>query len=638
MKVVAGCVCLLMIAWGCPAAGQDNPHGELSVSCNACHTTDSWRVDLSAITFDHGHTSFPLAGQHQSVPCRQCHASLTFSAAPGRCASCHEDIHRGELGMSCDRCHTPQSWLVPDMPRRHAQTRFPLTGFHLTAQCEQCHVSEQKHQYVGVSAECYACHRKDYQATVAPAHASSGISTDCILCHSSRAISWGGSFDHASTGFPLAGAHATAACGACHTANRFVGTPRDCYSCHQSSYTATTNPPHAAAGFSTNCEQCHSATAASWTGSFNHTQTGFALTGIHATATCNACHAGGRFKGTPTDCYSCHQADFTATTNPAHVAGGFPTNCVQCHAATAVSWNASFDHTQTGFSLTGIHATTACASCHPANRFKGTPTDCYGCHQADFVATNNPAHVAAGFPTTCVTCHLANASSWNASFDHTQTGFSLTGIHATTACASCHPANRFKGTPTDCYGCHQADFVATNNPAHVAAGFPTTCVTCHLANASSWNASFDHSTTGFALTGAHATGSCVSCHAGNRFAGTPTDCYSCHSADYTGATNPVHTPGAFPTTCVTCHTTTAWQPSTFNHTTYFPISAGSTHSPGRWSTCADCHTNPTNYAVFSCLNCHEHVQTTMDSRHARVSGYSYDSQACYRCHPRGSGG
>ena len=41
---------------------------------------------------------------------------------------------------------------------------------------------------------------------------------------------------------------------------------------------------------------------------FDHTATGYALTGAHANERCEACHVNGIFKGTPKDCASCHTA------------------------------------------------------------------------------------------------------------------------------------------------------------------------------------------------------------------------------------------------------------------------------------------------------------------------------------------
>ncbi len=276
-------------------------------------------------------------------------------------------------------------------------------------------------------------------------------------------------------------------------------------------------------------------------------------------------------------------------------------------------------HAQTRFPLTGGHLNASCEQCHiqeQKHQYVGLSIECYSCHAKDYQAAVAPPHAASGISTECASCHSVQATTWGGSFNHAQTGFILAGAHAAATCASCHAGNRFKGTPTDCNSCHQNDYTATKNPAHAAAGFPTTCIDCHSANAASWSSSFAHAQTGFALAGAHTTATCASCHVGNRFKGTPTDCYACHQPDYTGALNPVHSSGSFPTTCVTCHSTSAWRPSTFNHSGFFPISAGSSHAPGRWNACSDCHTSATNFAVFSCLTCHEHNQASMDSKHS----------------------
>ena len=42
----------------------------------------------------------------------------------------------------------------------------------------------------------------------------------------------GRDFNHAATGFPLTGLHATAACETCHVAGVFKGTAKTCDGCH----------------------------------------------------------------------------------------------------------------------------------------------------------------------------------------------------------------------------------------------------------------------------------------------------------------------------------------------------------------------------------------------------------------------
>ncbi|HVB30979.1 MAG TPA: hypothetical protein VNE60_05575, partial [Gemmatimonadaceae bacterium] len=264
----------------------------------------------------------------------------------------------------------------------------------------------------------------------------------------------------------------------------------------------------------------------------------------------------------------------------------------------------------------------------------GKPTACVSCHQADYAKTSSPPHAAAGFPTTCETCH--STANWtSATFDHNATKFPLTGAHLAVACNACHGDGVYAGKPTACVSCHQADYAKTSSPPHAAAGFPTTCELCH--STTNWtSATFDHNATKFPLTGAHVTLACNACHGDGVYAGKPTACVSCHLTDYNGTNNPAHAAAGFPQTCDQCHTTTTWSGATFNHDgSFFPIYSG-THQ-NRWTQCADCHTSPTNFAVFTCTGaCH--AQATTDSHHSGVSGYRYESNACYACHPRGQGG
>jgi hypothetical protein len=97
-----------------------------------------------------------------------------------------------------------------------------------------------------------------------------------------------------------------------------------------------------------------------------------------------------------------------------------------------------------------------------------------------------------------------------------------------------------------------------------------------------------------------------------------------------GATN--HNSDGFAHGCEMCHTTSNWN-SSFNHNAYFPIYSGA-HN-GEWNLCSECHTNPGNYAVFACINCHEHRRSNTDPDHNEVNGYVYESNACYSCHPDG---
>ena len=165
-------------------------------------------------------------------------------------------------------------------------------------------------------------------------------------------------------------------------------------------------------------------------------------------------------------------------------------------------------------------------------------------------------------------------------------------------------------------------------------GFSTDCAFCH--GTGGWNgAAFDHSLTGWPLTGAHRPVACLTCHGDGVYTGKSTACLSCHQADYDATTNPSHLSLGFSTDCASCHTTSGWSGATFDHdTSFFPIYSGR-HS-GIWTGCATCHTVSTNYASFTCFSCHPHDDKNgTDSHHTSVPNYAYDSQACYSCHPRG---
>ena len=591
--------------------------------CSICHTTAGW----SPSSFDHNKV-FALTGAHQKAKCSQCHTDNNYKSIPKDCYSCHrtnfdstKSPNHLSLGFptGCAVCHNTTAWIPSTFD--HSKSGFALTGAHQKVKCSQCHVNNN---YTTVPKDCYSCHKAAYSSTTSPSHVALGFPTGCEVCHTTSA--WKpSSFDHSRSGFPLTGAHKKVKCELCHVNNNYTTLPKDCYSCHKQNFNSTASPPHLSQGFPFDCTMCHTTDA--WTPStFDHSKV-FALTGAHKNLQCAQCHINNNYKTVPKDCYSCHSSNFVATNNPSHLQLGLPHNCGVCHSTT--NWqNATFDHAvYAHYQLTGMHKTVPCAKCHVNNNYSNTLTACASCHLADFNKTTNPNHKVDGFPTDCSFCH--STSGWIPStFDHS-TVFPLTGAHKSLLCAQCHINNNYKTVPKDCYSCHQSQFKATNNPSHVSAGFPTDCSMCHTTN--SWaGAIFDHTKTPFPLTGAHTGVPCLQCHVNNVFAGTPTDCYSCHKAQYTSTTDPNHTAAGFPTTCALCHTTSSWLGATFNHTWF------DTHHGGANGVCSTCHTNPSNYAVFTCTNCHTKSRT--DSDHQGVQGYVYNSVNCYACHKNGGGG
>jgi hypothetical protein len=549
---------------------KDDPHqGQLGQDCASCHTSEDWK----ATTFDHSRSSFQLVGKHSSVQCDQCHSDKIFKGTPQDCTSCHlkDDAHKGIYGTDCGQCHNPQDWKSVSFD--HSMTKFPLIGKHAGIACMNCHTTSPASS---TPTNCIACHRNDDK------HAGQ-FGPDCATCHTPE--DWKKiTFDHSRAAFPLTGAHNQVSCLSCHSGGRFKGTPTNCFACHQK------DDKHNGQ-FGTDCASCHS--TSSWKNvTFDHSKTAFQLTGKHAGVNCLSCHAGGKFKGTPTVCYSCHKKD------DRH-AGQLGTDCKTCHST--LGWNqVTFDHSTAAFQLTGAHSQVSCQSCHAGGKFKGTPTACYACHKA------NDKHNGQ-FGTECGTCH--STQSWKgATFDHSRTAFPLTGSHVGLACQSCHSNGVFKGTPKDCYSCHAKD-------DNHAGQFGTDCGTCHSTQ--SWQgATFDHSRASFKLTGAHVNVACTQCHSGGNFKGTPSACSACHA-------EPDFHKGVLGTDCAACHNTSRWSPATYNGPHTFPMNHGNPAS------CRTCH--PSTLGSWTCYSCHDQGEITKKHQEEGISDFSN----CLQCHPTG---
>ena len=634
-----------------------SPHGPLAIPCENCHTSSGWRPIRAVPEFDHNKTNYRLRGMHEKVPCAQCHAKPVFADVGKNCADCHADIHRRQMGSNCDQCHTVQGWNVATESVKDHQNRFPLLGAHAAVPCESCHKSAAVGQFLGLSTNCDSCHLKDWQTTTNPNHPSAGpafASGNCQGCHSFD--TWlGAKFDHSSTGFALTNGHANLPCASCHINNNYnlQIAPTDCGNagCHFTTWQQTNNPTHSAAGPTfavANCSNCHN--TVSWnTSTFNHSTTGFQLTQGHANVPCASCHINNNYnlQIPPTDCGNagCHLTTWQQTNNPVHSSSGAAfgaANCSRCH--TPAGWDAaSFDHSITGFTLVGTHMSptpTSCLSCHINNNYTLSSTDCLSCHQPDWNKTqtlggNVPNHVAANFPISaaaCSSCHTI--TTWaDGKFDHSTTGFPLANSHQmapagkVTACTQCHIGGNYSLNiqPNDCgnSGCHLTTWQQTNNPTHSSSGAPfaaANCATCH--NTITWTtATFDHSTTGFALIGTHMSPTptpCLSCHINNNYTLNTADCLSCHQPDWNktqtlGGNVPNHITSNFPTSaaaCSSCHTITVWADGKFDHSaTGWPLTGSHQLAPaGKVSTCAQCHLGG-NYTLTSantaCIGCHQ---------------------------------
>jgi hypothetical protein len=324
-------------------------------------------------------------------------------------------------------------------------------------------------------------------------------------------------------------------CAACHASpwSRDTMASR-CMECHFDvrEQLDALGPMHGLLSDGQQCRSCHTehkgATAALTDMTrFDHDCAAFKLTGKHGSVDCQSCHRNSTYKGTASDCASCHA-------EPRKHLGKFGTHCAECHTTT--TWDGaafpaagtSFNHDLTGFKLTGAHQTLDCKSCHKTNEFKGTPQSCVACHA-------EPTKHLGKFGTACTECHSTKAWSgavFNTTvtkFDHNTTAFKLTGKHQMVDCKSCHKTNNFKGTPQNCVSCHAEPAVPAVHKMH----YGTDCARCHTTMGFT-GATFKHT---FPIDHGRRrsttkSNTCANCHSDLAHS-TAYTCYGCHEHEKT---------------------------------------------------------------------------------------------------------
>ncbi len=401
--------------------GGVTSHAEIGGQCEACH-------------------SAPWSSVRMADLCVNCHGEIAQQMQ--NMVALHGAMYQKDPKLECRNCHSEHGG--PDAPLTvmqggafpHELLGFSLNGHRLTAQkvpftCADCHQADLS---TFATDSCDACHRQ-MDAGFTQAHVQA-YGTACLNCHDG-VDRFGKQFSHNSFQFKLTGKHVDVACAECHVDARsltdFPTAPQDCYTCHRA------DDPHETR-FGTDCGACHSPDG--WKpAKFDHNLSAFKLEGAHAEVACESCHRNGVFKGTPTDCYACHQQD------DAH-SGNFGKDCSTCHVP--VSWDSvTFDHNRTAFPLDGAHANVQCGQCHTNNTFVGTPTQCVACHA-------DPDFHAGAFGTSCADCHSTTAWSparFNLSHPEPRVEEGGSGInHGGTTCRTCHPDSIRSYT---CLACHR---------------------------------------------------------------------------------------------------------------------------------------------------------------------------------------
>jgi|WetSurMetagenome_2_1015567.scaffolds.fasta_scaffold03208_5 hypothetical protein len=398
--------------------GGVTSHAQTGGNCNACHTAP-WEQATLADRCAACHTE--IAAQMRNVA--SMHGTLAHNNPQLGCRDCHPE-HRG-ADAKLTELHGA------DFP--HEAVGFSLNGHPFTAArepftCQDCH-GDDISKFDPVT--CTGCHRQIDAAFMA-AHALA-YGTACLECHDG-VDRFGKNFDHNRFPFRIEGKHAGVSCDQCHSSahrlSDFSVTSQECDSCHKK------DDPHDGR-FGARCADCHNENG--WRpAKFDHNLASFKLEGEHQEVPCDSCHINKVYKGTPTDCYSCHQQQ------DAH-GGQYGRDCAICHDPS--SWeHVNFDHNNTQFPLTGAHAGVECQRCHSSGQFTGLSTSCSSCH-------GDPAFHAGMFGLECASCHTT--SNWSAVYKGPHPGIADEGgsgvNHGGGGCRSCHTQTLSTATCTQCH-------------------------------------------------------------------------------------------------------------------------------------------------------------------------------------------
>ena len=390
--------------------------------------------------------------------------------------------------------------------------------------------------------------------------------------------------------------------------------------------------------------------------SFDHYQTGFPLTGMHARTDCESCHVAGIFKGTPRQCKYCHSraTHISLTVPPMDTVHNMnqQADCDTCHRTSAGWASARFEH---------LGITSGCLRCHRAGGAgRPAPVDavhrqapgaeCSNCHRSTDSFASGALLDHSGFSSGCeaVGCHASDKARARA--------------HALlTGCQDCHSYPSWSNVrmnhnligATQCRACHVRGGNAMGPPAdQLHAGIGTTdCSACH-DTIDFGSATVDHSliSSGCGVSGCHAAdrtraanhaalSTCESCHSYpdwlnvsmDHSAIGATQCRSCHAVGGTATAPPsdaTHA-GIGTTDCSVCH----------HSTTTFTGAVGVDHSQIT-SGCnkAGCHaadqaSAPSPHVTLnSCQSCHRYPSwTNVTMNHSAIG-----STRCSSCHLYGS--
>lgn len=480
---------------------------------------------------------------------------------------------------------------------------------------------------------------------------------------------------------PLASPHSSLEgiknCNQCHSTSKGVPDEK-CLTCHKEIQQRIVQRKGFHARVTGNCISCHSDHKGADYDlkglsrlQFDHTDTGWPLTGKHQTLACPSCHTKMRknvstgtpassktYLGNNSECKTCHK-------DPHQSRGAAFQKCYKCHDTS--SWaqrpRSNFNHNkETKFAqITGAHATLACKQCHTNKSWAPLSMECSSCHKDPHDGK---------FGKTCENCH--NTKSWTAQmqkggvvvpgklpkgakagsvgaavkipsgFDHGKTEFPLTGLHKAVTCKGCHgPVIGKMENFKDCVGCHQNP----HGDQFEKIWTPKPCSSCH-STAGFKKLGFDHNQDSrFEIQGKHKQVKCASCHTQGKFRwlSEAPDCVVCHNDPHRGQ--------FAKQTCASCHTYDGFSVKKFDHNnTSFPlvgkhqaVACDTCHIENKFKgishECNSCHNDFHKGELgMECERCHSPVKsfTDVEFDHNRESKFRIDGQhvknQCYQCH------
>ena len=461
------------------------PHAELEGirACVNCHELRAKGIEASLCLDCHA----PLRGRIQAGAGYHPSADATDD-----CARCHKE----HFGRDFDLLHFDPSRFD------HSEAGWSPEGAHTALACRDCHTSSLVRSnevrsfkgrygalsktYLGLEAECLACHRSD------DPHDGQFADRTCDSCHGQETWDDPAGFDHDAARYRLTGLHRRVECAECHPpVSGSAGTTSadlqftglafgQCTSCHVDEHDG---------GMGATCSACHVTSGWSRVGEealrrgFDH-DGAFPLEGAHVDTECSTCHsrtpyraeavrieyrAGTERKAYPSPvadgCLSCHLDDHDGEF-ASSAAGGA---CDRCHGQ-AEWYPARYDfrrhNEETAFVLEGAHLATPCVACHPAPEFEavevspryrlGLGDACADCHAPD------DPHADQFAGRTCDSCHGSRTFLLPV-FDHEGTDYELDGAHLGLECAACHPREpgpggtpmtRYRPLGNECSDCH----------------------------------------------------------------------------------------------------------------------------------------------------------------------------------------